>query len=349
MSISKNKNKKGDDNMKQGMLAIYDLDMDYANCLMDYISEKQGIPLKTVAFTDREELLGFMSKNYVDILLISASSMDDDIGQQDIGKIILLSAGNIFSEYIGYSSIYKYQSTENIIREVLDYYAEIHKNDGMIFIDRGNNEIIGVYSPVGRTGQTTFALTLGQILSADYSTLYINMEEFAAFDKILGKSYPGDLSDLMYFFRQNPEALPIKLQAIVNNMHGMDYIPPLLFSQDLRNINTGEWVNLIQKIALSGAYERIVLDLSNMVQDVFQILEICSSIYMPINDDRISLKKVAAYEEYLLKSGKEELMNRMIKVKIPKTEGEKWDENYMERQIWGDLGDFVRKLLREAA
>lgn len=335
--------------MKTGILAIYDLEVDYANCLMEYISDKRSIPLKTVAFTEKEELLEFASKNYVDILLIAASAMDDNIGQQNIGKIILLSSGNIFSEYIGYSSIYKYQSTENIIREILDYYVEIHKNDGMISIAKGDSEIIGVYSPVRRTGQTTFALTLGQVLSADYSTLYINMEEFAAFDKILGKSYPGDLSDLMYFFRQNPEALPIKLQAVVNNMNGMDYIPPLLFSQDLRNIDTEEWVNLVQKIAMSGTYERIVLDLSSMVKNVFQILDICSSIYMPINDDRISLMKVAAYEEYLLKSDKENIVDRMIKVKLPKTEGDKWDENYMERQIWGELGDFIRKLLREAA
>ncbi|MFQ9516292.1 MAG: hypothetical protein ACLRZ9_10785 [Eubacterium sp.] len=335
--------------MKTGILAIYDLEPDYANGLMEYISDKQGIPFKTVAFTEKSALLEYVSQQYVDILLISASAMEDSLGQKDFGKIILLSSGNIFSEYIGYDSIYKYQSTENIVREVLDYYADIHKDNGMISIAKGNTEIIGVYSPLGRTGQTTFALTLGQVLASDYTSLYINMEEFSAFDKIFEKNYPGDLSDLMYFFKQNPESLPIKLQAVVNNIHGLDYVPPLLYSADLRDINTEEWVHLIQKIVSTGNYEKIVLDLGSMVKDVFQILNMCSTIYMPISDDRISLMKISAYEEYLLKSEREDLLKQMVKVKIPQANSESWSENYMEQQLWGALGDFVRKILREAA
>lgn len=335
--------------MKTGVLAIYDLDVEYANCLMEYISAKQGIPFKTVVFTEKDALLEYVSENYTDILLISASEMDNSLMSQNIGKIILLSSGNIFSEYIGYSSIYKYQSTENIVREVLDYYVDVRKDKGMVSVSKGNADIIGVYSPVGRTGQTTFSLVLGQVLAADYSVLYINMEEFSAFDKILGKSYPGDLSDLMYFFKQNPEALSIKLQAIVNNMHGMDYIPPLLYSVDLRNINTEDWIQLIQKISATGLYDKIVLDLSSMVRDVFQILDMCSTVYMPIHDDRISLMKVSAYEEYLLKNEKEELVNRTVKIKTPQKENEGWDEDYLEQQLWGSMGDFVRRMLREAA
>lgn len=335
--------------MNKGVLAIYDLDADYANCLLEYISDRQGIPFKTIAFTEKEELLKYTSESYVDILLISASEMEDRIAQQNIGKIILLSAGNIFSEYIGYSSIYKYQSTENIIREVIDCYVDVHKDNGIISISRGNTDIIGVYSPLGRIGKTTFALTLGQVLAVDYSVLYINMEEFSAFDKIFEKNYPGDLSDLMYFYKQNPEVIPIKLQAIVNNIHGMDYVPPLLYSTDLRNINTEEWVNLIQKIASTGTYDKIILDLGSVVKDVFQILNICSSIYMPIDDDRISLMKIAAYEEYLLNCQLEELINRTVKIKIPKVESKAWDEDYFAQQLWGTIGDFVRKILKEAA
>lgn len=335
--------------MNKGILAIYDLDVEYANCLMEYISDKQGIPFRTMAFTEKEALLEYTAEQYVDILLISAAAMEDRIAQQNIGKIILLSAGNIFSEYIGYSSIYKYQSTENIIREVLDYYADVHQDNGMIAIPKGNTDIIGVYSPIGRTGKTTFALTLGQVLATDYSVLYINMEEFSAFDKIFEKNYPGDLSDLMYFFKQNPEVLPIKLQAVVNNLHGMDYIPPLVYSVDLRNINTEEWVDLISRIASIGTYDKIVLDLGSMVKDVFKVLDMCSVVYTPIDDDIISLMKVAAYEEYLLKSEREELINRTVKVKIPRVESEKWDEEYFEEQLWGTIGDFVRKILKEAA
>ena len=38
--------------MKTGMLGIYDVDSNYANSLMEYISDKRGIPFRTVAFTE---------------------------------------------------------------------------------------------------------------------------------------------------------------------------------------------------------------------------------------------------------------------------------------------------------
>ena len=42
--------------MKTGMLGIYDVDSNYANSLMEYISDKRGIPFRTVAFTELEAL-----------------------------------------------------------------------------------------------------------------------------------------------------------------------------------------------------------------------------------------------------------------------------------------------------
>lgn len=348
MSTNKNKKKEGE-SMKDRILAIYDLEVDYVSRLMEYISEKRGMPFKTIAFTEREELFKYVSESYIDVLLVSSTIMDENIGDINVGKIILLSPESVVCENIVYSVIYKYQSTENIINEVLEHFVEAYKDNNMVSISKNNTQVIGVYSPLGRTGKTTFALTLGQILAEKRSTLYINLEEFSAFDKLFEANYKSDLSDLMYFFKQNPETLPIKLHAVVQKLHDMDYVPPLVFSEDLRNFEPREWINLLEKIIETGTYETIVIDLSNMVKNVFEILEICSSIYMPIVDDRISLMKVSTYEEYLLKTERQNILNRTVKVKIPETEGQKWNENYLEQQPWGQLGDFIRKILREAA
>lgn len=335
--------------MQTGTLAICDLDEEYANNLMEYIGAKQGMPFKAVVFTDKEALLRYAEENDIEVLLISDKAMEEDIANHNIEKIILLSSGKILSQYVDYDSVFKYQSGENIVKEVLEYYVEVHRDYGMIPMTKGDTEIIGVYSPVGRSGKTTFALTLGQVLATDSSVLYINMEEFSAFDKMFGVSYSGDLADLMYFFKQNPEVLPIKLQAIVNNIHGMDYVPPLLFCQDLRNMETAEWIKLIDKIATTGTYEKIVLDLSSMVKNIFEMLDICDVIYMPISDDKISLMKVAAFEECLLRNENEKLLNSTVKVKLPHTARQTWDEDYLEKQLWGEMGEFVRKILKEEA
>ena len=210
--------------MGGGILAIYDLESGYADSLMQYIHQKQNMPFKTVAFTNKNALYEYLKEHHIDILLISVTDMEKELEDEDIEKIILLSNGKIFSEYIGYASIYKYQSSERIIREVLDYFVEVHNCENIVTNISQSVEIVAVYSPVKRIGQTILSLTLGQILANDFTTLYINMEEFSAFDKIFHQSYEGDLSDLMYFYKQSPDILPIKLKAIVNTIHQLDYI-----------------------------------------------------------------------------------------------------------------------------
>lgn len=298
--------------MGGGILAIYDLESGYADSLMQYIHQKQNMPFKTVAFTNKNALYEYLKEHHIDILLISVTDMEKELEDEDIEKIILLSNGKIFSEYIGYASIYKYQSSERIIREVLDYFVEVHNCENIVTNISQSVEIVAVYSPVKRIGQTILSLTLGQILANDFTTLYINMEEFSAFDKIFHQSYEGDLSDLMYFYKQSPDILPIKLKAIVNTIHQLDYIPPLVYSKDLRNIDTGGWVELIKSVAATGMYEKIVIDLSSVVADVFSILDICSKVYMPTINDMVSSMKISAFEEYLVRSENSEIIDKII-------------------------------------
>ena len=87
-----------------------------------------------------------------------------------------------------------------------------------------------MYSPIARSGKTSFAFTLGQILLGDGPVLYINMEEFSGFSGMFSKEYRSDLSDLMYHYRQSPESVNVKLKAIVSEFHGMDYVPPMVYS-----------------------------------------------------------------------------------------------------------------------
>lgn len=335
--------------MGGGILAIYDLESGYADSLMQYIHQKQNMPFKTVAFTNKNALYEYLKEHHIDILLISVTDMEKELEDEDIEKIILLSNGKIFSEYIGYASIYKYQSSERIIREVLDYFVEVHNCENIVTNISQSVEIVAVYSPVKRIGQTILSLTLGQILANDFTTLYINMEEFSAFDKIFHQSYEGDLSDLMYFYKQSPNILPIKLKAIVNTIHQLDYIPPLVYSKDLRNIDTGGWVELIKSVAATGMYEKIVIDLSSVVADVFSILDICSKVYMPTINDMVSSMKISAFEEYLVRSENSEIIDKIIKVNMPRLHMDIEDESFLDRYLWNEFGDYVRSILKEAA
>ena len=117
----------------------------------------------------------------------------------------------------------------------------------------------------------------------------------------------------------------------------------------MRNINTGKWVELIESIAATGMYEKIIIDLSSVVADVFSILNISSKVYMPIINDVVSSMKMSAFEEYLIRSENSEIIDKIIKVKMPQFHIDIEDESFIDRQLWNEFGDYVRSVLKEAA
>ena len=96
--------------------------------------------------------------------------------------------------------------------------------------------IIGIYTPIGRCLQTTFSLTLGQMLAKKYKTLYLNFEAYSGFSKILNKRFENDISDLMYYFECAREKLAYRLESMVETVNGLDFVPPVEIYQNLAGI-----------------------------------------------------------------------------------------------------------------
>lgn len=329
--------------MKNDVLVIFDMEEEYANHLMEYIGDKRGMPFRTLVFTKKDEMHKYLKENHVDILLISSNEMSKEISEYDIEKIILLSDGRILSEYIGYDSIFKFKSAENIVREVLDYFVELKKDDEVLQ-SRKKGEIIGVYSPVGRCGKTVLSVAMGEVLATEYKTLYINLEACSAFRGMVGPESISDLSDLMYYYKQNPETVSIKLQAVVQSFDNLDYVLPIFYSKDLREVETSEWIGLINRIARSDTYEKIVVDVGNMIGDVVAFLENCDKVIMPGLSDDFSIKKIEFFEKNI-SDEHQELIEKIQKVEVPDL-GDKLYE--MTPQMYGvsKLGEFVKNEIR---
>lgn len=104
------------------------------------------------------------------------------------------------------------------------YGAEKAAHEGSPVMKKSTS-VIGVYSPVGRTQKTSFALTLGQILAKDRAVLYLNLESYSGFEQILGETYERNLSDLLYFVRQENANVIHRLSG-----HGSAHTEPGLCS-----------------------------------------------------------------------------------------------------------------------
>lgn len=334
--------------MKKQIFAILDLELTYACNLMEIFSDRRSIPFEALIFSNLESIREYTQKHAIDLLLVSARMMCEELRQMKIRKIVILSEGEVLKEYEEYPAVYKYQASDNLVAEVMNYYAS--QTDSQVnFFKRRQVKMIGVYSPVGRCGKTAFALTLGQILSKQQPVLYLNLEDYSGFAGLLDQQPSSDLADVMYFVRQNKGSIAVKIHAAVQKLGDMDYISPAFSAGDLREIPAADWMRLLEELENSSTYGVVLLDFGSGMQELFSILSLCSRIYTPVCSDAAAKAKLKQYESLLSEMEYEEIQEKTRKLILPFVELYGSGEYMMERLVQGEMGRFVKNLLAEEA
>lgn len=332
--------------MKKQKFAILDMEDTYAQNLMEYLAERQSIPFDTLVFDSVESLGLYTQRSGVDLLLVSAKMMCEDIRRMNIRRIIILSEGEIQQEYEAYPMVYKYQSSESLVAEVMGYYAR-QAAPAPCFLGKKKMNIAGVYSPVGRCGKTCFALALGQVMAGERPVLYLNLEDYSGFDLLLEKEASSDISDVMYFLRQDNGNAALRINAAIQKLGRMDYIPPARSPEDIREIRIEEWLRLLEELAAYSRYETVILDIGQHIREAPSLLAQCGVIYMPVCMDAVSQAKVAQYERLLRDMEYGELIGRTRKLVLPYTAPRPGGDCFPEQLAGGEMGSFVRDLLRK--
>ena len=101
--------------MKKQIFAVCDLEAEYACNFMDYLNQKKNIPFEIQAFTSVESLVAYVKKNPVELLLISSEAMCREVGELDIGKIVILTEGSKPKELEKYTGVYKYTRSDGLL------------------------------------------------------------------------------------------------------------------------------------------------------------------------------------------------------------------------------------------
>ena len=325
--------------MKKNTLAVFDPDEEYVTKLMSYMSDSRSVPLEIQGFTDKELLKDFIRVNSIDILLIPEDDVDDDIEACDTGEMMVLSENDTARDSRGHKSICKYQSSENIMREVMCYYAEQPFAEAGI-ISSIDTEIIAVYSPIRRSFRTSFAFALGEVLSEKEKTLFVSLEEFSGFNQLLQKNYMSDLSDLLFYIDQKKRNFPCKLASMVEKAGLLDYVPPVLSPLDILSVGRESWVILFNELCCCD-YSKIIVDLSDSVSGFLDILQAAKIIYMPVREDTVSKAKLEQYEAMLRIMEMGEILEKTREIRIPFM-------NELNGNLYSladsPMGEFVRKL-----
>lgn len=178
--------------------------------------------------------------------------------------------------------------------------------------------VIGVYSPIHRIGKTRFALSLGRKLSEKCSVLYLNMEGYSGGDYYFKGENTYDMGDLLYYLRQDTGNLGLKISTMAEQKEGPDYVMPMAYERDLRDVRKEEWIRMIELIRRKCDYEILILDLGESLDGLYDILRCCSRIYTPYIEEGAALAKLEQYEDNLKKSGYGDILGRTVRRKMGK-------------------------------
>lgn len=332
---------------KKNIFAVCDTEIEYAYNFMEYLMQKKNIPFEIQAFTSPEVLMDFARNNEIEILLISDKAMKEEIRNLPVRQIIILSEGVHNPGLDQYPTVYKYQSSDKVIREVMACYGVEHEvsmaQNGVI---KKEMRVIGIYSPIGRTQKTSFALALGQILGRDHAALYLNLESYSGFEQLMETHFEQGLSDVLYYARQENTGIVYKIAGMVQTIQNLDFLPPALFPMDIQTTKYEEWIWLFRQLEQNSNYEVLILDLGDGVADLYQILDYCTEIYVPIRQDIISAAKLEQFESALQMWDSVSVLEKIRKIRIPFYAAGKSGKAWAEELAWSELGDYVRKLLR---
>ncbi len=323
--------------MRKQILAICDSNREYLVRLQEYLNRKRNIPFAVYVFTSLHECCAFAENKVIDVAVLS-----EDVWQQDTklpaAKTILL------SETDEYKGIYKYRSGEHFIKRLCELCGEEQGNllhtDGNI----GVCKLIGFYSPIKRCLQTSYAMVLGQILARNRQVLYLNFEPYAGFEHRILQEGTSDLSDLMYYLKNLEDRFEERFQSTIQSINGLTYVPPALSLWDIGEIRAEEWLKLLDKLSGRYGYEYLVLDLSDQVQGLPDILRNCECVYTITKTDIIAQAKTEQYEKLLQSISYSDVLEKTKKLELPLFHG--MNQN-IDKLLYTDLAEHVRKTVRE--
>lgn len=152
-----------------------------------------------------------------------------------------------------------------------------------------------------------------------------------------------DVADLLYFLGGEQEKFHLRLQTMIQHKGKLDYIPPMKSGQNLLSVTGGEWLHLLQKIGELGMYEYVVLDLSESMQGLFDILRICVKVFTLTKKDHISQSKLVQYEHLLTLYEYEDVLQKTQKCSLPRI---RRVPEELEEYTRGQLAEYVEKEMK---
>ena len=304
--------------MNKLLVALYDT-QGYMKSLADYLGKKNFL-LDSRLFTKSESLNLFLKDRNPDVLLLGQDVDRTELQHLERAKhLVIMSEGNCMSEGgEDYPLIFKYQSAENILKEIFRILEGTEKEiPGAVKIRHGQTEFLGIYRPYGANFPVQRICPDKE--EEEKKSLFVNMEILSGLSRNKSRSgqeeYRG-LSELIFYLKQRNEKLALKLKNLLMQWENMDYVGPVEDFRDLYSICRDDVDRLLAMLANETGYGRVVFDVGFLTDASLYLLYCCDGIYIPKAQSLWEENQKNALERLLLREGLEDMIENIHYVAV---------------------------------
>lgn len=311
--------------MEKVVIGLYDKTV-YSERFAEYFCNNKNNCIDFRIFTVFDKISEFVKKGRLDVLLLGQEYVDEIKNTKEIGKIIVLSEGNYVMEGEKYPVVFKYQSVENIINEVLENIADDEKirleenNKNPVKI---NTELIGVYSSDSVNLALKYGVDLAIKTAKVKKTLLVCLDQLNGLDGALRLennmceqffSYEGEnmtyetsyvrgMSEVIYYLNKKGSKLALKLQSIICHRGGVDCIYSVEDYRDLKYFDIEGVEEFISILSGQMEYETIIFVIGYLNETFIELMQRCDKLYFSAVQDEIDRQRFSSFEKTLMRDG----------------------------------------------
>lgn len=200
--------------MTKDILVLCDAEEEYAQLMTDFLKSHKEVPWEIHTYTSISLLMQGEQKGEIAMLVVAESVYVEELQSlQPLCMVILNESGVL--RWGDIRNVNKYQQADAVLRSMLQIYMEVADGGLPRLAGECNTTFVGMYSPVRRCLQTSFALTMSQMLAEKHRTLYLNFEHYAGITELLPDMQMRDMADLLYFLNSDQERFRLRMQTMI--------------------------------------------------------------------------------------------------------------------------------------
>lgn len=200
--------------------------------------------------------------------------------------------------------IYLYQPADRIYEEMLRWMTKEQICSELP--ERNEKYIFAVYSPLGRSGKTSFALAYAK----KFSFFYIGMEDYG----LPGES-EHNMSEILYHICNHKGRIAQIVQESSETWQEIQMLrAPILF-QDLKQLSVQDYEWFFQQLRMEEKFPSVIVDLGTGCLSDFEMFTLFDKVYVPILNGQTEAGKMRTFWNLILEiHGTIDSRYRVIKV-----------------------------------